>query len=91
MSSTRVWVIEILSPRDTFRSYFASRDGAGKPLWVENPAKAVHFAKRGDATETASTLGLHARRYDGSPLHRSNSSSHSDGPTLTGQDPMPFD
>lgn len=57
--SRRVWVIEILSPRDKFRSYFAGRDGTGEPLWVEDPAEAIHFAERDDATETASTLGLH--------------------------------
>ncbi len=57
--SRRVWVIEILSPRDTFRSYFAGRDGTGELLWVEDPAEAMHFAERGNAAETGATLGLH--------------------------------
>jgi hypothetical protein len=57
-SNTRVWAIEILSPRDRFKSYFAGRDGH-EPLWVEDPAGAVHFAERREAKRTASTLGLH--------------------------------
>lgn len=58
-SSAQVWVIEILSPRDDFKSYLAGRDGPDDFLWVEDPADAVHFASRRDAERVAANLGLH--------------------------------
>jgi hypothetical protein len=60
MSATEeVWVIEISSPRDDFKSYMAGSDGPDDFLWVEDPTDAVHFLSQTEAEAVADSMGMH--------------------------------
>jgi hypothetical protein len=64
MSATeQVWVIEISSSRDDFKSYMAGPDGPDDFLWVEDPAEGVHFLSEAEALTVAETMGMHGHAH----------------------------
>jgi hypothetical protein len=63
MGSEVVWVIEILSPRDDFKSYLAGYEGSDDYLWVEDPDEAVHYANQTAAETVANTIDMHGHAH----------------------------
>jgi hypothetical protein len=58
MSATeQVWVIEISSPRDDFKSYMVGPDGPDDFLWIEDPTDAAHFLSQTEAEVVADSMG----------------------------------